>query len=921
VATRRPVAVVTGSLRELPTGDSLAPDITATPSVHAATHASNGSDPVTPAAIGAVGTGDVRLARPRQAEAHAPALARTRAGLLTRNTAQLDILCIGDSITEGTGASTLLGRWVALLAPMLRARFPQTPAGGQGFIPALNIATSFVNGWTTAGATSGNGTFGLGHRTVVLSSPNGAITRTVSGTSITLAYTRTTGTGSFQVFLDGSGSPALTVNTATGANATAHDDGRATLSLGTRGSHTVKIAWSAGSDVYLNGIFVYDQDESSGIRVTESGQHGSRSADWSPAATSSAYVLDDDMAILQPRLVIIELCANDMIGGVPPVTSKANILDIISHVRSAVEPDPDILLLAAYDIGQNGYAYPWQSYVGQMRQIEAADASVSLLDLSAVMPRSNETDYGLIYGDGVHANDGGNSLIARLVVDYIAQGYHASQHALGGADPLAPAAIGAEASANRGAASGYASLDAAARIPAAQMPIVVSPIRAGSVSTAVTSDASSGAGNLVNLQITGDATINAPTGPTDWQVFEHHCVAVGAARNVTFGGGYVQAGAGLGPYNVPRGAVLIARSVYLGNRSSPADITTPAWGLESVRISDTPFPLASIGAVSTTRQVATGTGLSGGGDLSADRTLAVLYGATAGTAAQGNDSRITGAVQGSTATTKGDLLVASAAATLARLGVGADGQVLTADSTQALGVKWAAAAAGGGGAPAAHAGTHNPGGTDEVGLTPPKTITAATYAVLDVDRSIIADSTAQAQTITLPSPVGRSGKRYTVKKRSGGGTVPNLVTIGTAAGSIDGLPSETISVAGGFREFESDNTIWHIVGGKVEPVIVNLAAVAAGGTIAIDASIGSTYRVTASGATVILGVPTQPIDGDTIVVEILCSVACTITINASIIPTGGAGSSIPMAAGKRWFGTLRYITGVGWFLLGSGPQA
>jgi hypothetical protein len=51
------------------------------------------------------------------------------------------------------------------------------------------------------------------------------------------------------------------------------------------------------------------------------------------------------------------------------------------------------------------------------------------------------------------------------------------------------------------------------------------------------------------------------------------------------------------------------------------------------------------GDVPSSRTIAAGAGLTGGGDLSQDRALSVQFGTTAGTVAQGNDSRIAGAAQ------------------------------------------------------------------------------------------------------------------------------------------------------------------------------------------------------------------------------------------------------------------------------------
>jgi hypothetical protein len=56
---------------------------------------------------------------------------------------------------------------------------------------------------------------------------------------------------------------------------------------------------------------------------------------------------------------------------------------------------------------------------------------------------------------------------------------------------------------------------------------------------------------------------------------------------------------------------------------------------------------------------------------------------------------VEGGIQPTLLTTKGDIIVATGNATLVRQGVGANGTVLTADSAEADGIKWATPAAGG----------------------------------------------------------------------------------------------------------------------------------------------------------------------------------------------------------------------------------
>lgn len=81
------------------------------------------------------------------------------------------------------------------------------------------------------------------------------------------------------------------------------------------------------------------------------------------------------------------------------------------------------------------------------------------------------------------------------------------------------------------------------------------------------------------------------------------------------------------------------------------------------------------GGVPTTRTLTAGTGLTGGGTLAADRSFAVAYGTSAGTATQGNDTRVTGAIQATVMTTNGDLIY-RASGVPARLPIGSTGYAL-----------------------------------------------------------------------------------------------------------------------------------------------------------------------------------------------------------------------------------------------------
>lgn len=325
-----------------------------------------------------------------------------------------NLVLLGDSMTQGQGATAFDRTWAARLRVGLRGRYPTTGVtGGRGFISPLGGLTGVSSAiWPTSQAGAApiwTDSAGPKKRVWRLNSAT-SYTWTLQGTAVDLHYWSTGSTGHVSYSVDGGG--AVDLNTATGATGPGT---KLRIPLGASGAHTLTIAWVSGQN-YVEGVTEFDGDELAGIRVHEAGHSGISAWQWDQVPHSTEWATS--VAALSPHAIVIGLGINDFAQLVTPADFRRALVSMIADLRAVCTNSPGFVLMG-YDEPNAAGLQPFGAYYGARASIAGADAGVCSFDLSTRIPKVAGDVLGL-YSDTTHFTDKGHGAAADHLLRWLA---------------------------------------------------------------------------------------------------------------------------------------------------------------------------------------------------------------------------------------------------------------------------------------------------------------------------------------------------------------------------------------------------------------------------------------------------------------------------------------------------------------------
>jgi lysophospholipase L1-like esterase len=350
-------------------------------------------------------------------------LADARDAVAAAGAAPVDVLFVGDSITEGYGAPSRSDWWVELA----RTELQEGRGGGVGYVPTSfsgGAAAPFPGVWRAEGGRAVQSS-GLGLRSYLLDAQTASLRATLSGTRLEVRFTAAPGRGTAEIRIDGT--VVATVDT----HADTERGGLVWTSDQLRaGDHAIEIRQAAATrepgPIVVEGAAAFDGE--AGIRIWD-GSHAGFAA--SSFVGERAWL--DGVDRIDPEVVVLALGTNDFAFGADPQRFAADLATIVDEIAARSTGRPAFVLMPMWR-GTGRDAARYERLVQAQRDL-VTNRGYGLVDLSDI-------DAGLVTDDGIHPNADGQRVIARAVLSALDGSYVAP------AAPEAPAGLTATAAAD-----------------------------------------------------------------------------------------------------------------------------------------------------------------------------------------------------------------------------------------------------------------------------------------------------------------------------------------------------------------------------------------------------------------------------------------------------------------------------------------
>lgn len=151
-----------------------------------------------------------------------------------------------------------------------------------------------------------------------------------------------------------------------------------------------------------------------GVQGVNAGDGGTTASNYLTTSTI------EDIASLDPSVIMHMVGSNDFASGVAPATYKTNLLNKVNALDAQITVPHIHIFVQPYqrmDVGSP--AHPWADYGQAMREIaEASENTRVYIDLNphyvlAGVPGADP--YGLILADNIHQGDEGHAVMAELI--------------------------------------------------------------------------------------------------------------------------------------------------------------------------------------------------------------------------------------------------------------------------------------------------------------------------------------------------------------------------------------------------------------------------------------------------------------------------------------------------------------------------